>query len=253
MGLLTDKYFTEFENDSKVEIQNGLEKLKLKNSETDFNFMLESSAVFSSNIEGNTIDFNSYKNLKNDLKKNKKKELDEIENLISAYSFAKENKLNENNFLNTHKILSEEILIHSKRGNYREEPVGIYAPEGLIYIAVESENVTKYMSELFLEIDNLLNSKLNETEIFYYSAMIHLRLAQIHPFMDGNGRIARLTEKWFLSHFLKELAWLIQSEKYYFNNRNKYYENLNLGQDFYNFDLDKCIHFLKMLPNSLKN
>lgn len=253
MELLTGKYFIEFEVEFKNTISNDLEKLKQKREETDFNFMIESSAVFSSNIEGNTIDFNSYKNLKSDLQKNKKKELSEIENLISTYGFAKENKLNENNFLNAHKILSEEILIKSKRGKYREEAVGIYAPEGLIYLAVESENVSKYMLDLFLDIKNLLNSKLNETEIFYYAAMIHLRLAQIHPFMDGNGRVARLTEKWFLSHFLKELAWFIQSEKYYFKNRNIYYENLNLGQDFYNIEMDKCLSFLKMLPKSLIN
>lgn len=253
MELLTDKYFSVYETELQNLIQNGVKNLKQKNETNDFSFMIESSAVFSSNIEGNTIDFNSFKNLKNDLKKNKSKELSEIENLISAYNFSKENELNEKNFLNAHKILSEEILIKSKQGKYREEAVGIYAPEGLIYLAVESENVSKYMLDLFLEIKNLLNSKLNETEIFYYAAMIHLRLAQIHPFMDGNGRVARLTEKWFLSHFLKELAWFIQSEKYYFKNRNIYYENLNLGQDFYNIEMDKCLSFLKMLPKSLIN
>jgi len=28
--------------------------------------------------------------------------------------------------------------------------------------------------------------------------MLHIWLAQIHPFTDGNGRAARLLEKWFL-------------------------------------------------------
>lgn len=253
MELLTDKFLGEYETEIKNLIQNGIESLKQKNEINDFSFMIESSAVFSSNIEGNTIDFNLFKNLKNDLKKNKSKELSEIENLISAYGFSKENELNEKNFLTAHKILSEEILIKSKQGNYREEAVGIYAPEGLIYLAVESEFVKDYMSNLFDEIEKLLKTDLCETEIFYFASMIHLRLAQIHPFMDGNGRIARLTEKWFLSNFLKDLAWFIQSEKYYFNNRNQYYENLNLGQDFYNIDMDKCLNFLKMLPKSLIN
>jgi Fic family protein len=32
--------------------------------------------------------------------------------------------------------------------------------------------------------------------------LIHLRLAQIHPFRDGNGRAARLIEKWFVAEKL---------------------------------------------------
>jgi len=69
MELLTDKYLEVYENELKNLIQTGIENLKQKNEINDFSFMIESSAVFSSNIEGNTIDFNSFKNLKNDLKK----------------------------------------------------------------------------------------------------------------------------------------------------------------------------------------
>ncbi|MDP2395407.1 MAG: hypothetical protein Q8S84_00635 [bacterium] len=47
--------------------------------------------------------------------KNKSKEIKEIENLIKAYKFAQNNKLNESNFLEIHKILSKTLLISSKR------------------------------------------------------------------------------------------------------------------------------------------
>ena len=34
---------------------------------------------------------------------------------------------------------------------------------------------------------------------FYPAALLHRGLAKIHPFEDGNGRVARLLEKGFLS------------------------------------------------------
>jgi Fic family protein len=34
---------------------------------------------------------------------------------------------------------------------------------------------------------------------FYHAALLHLVLAKIHPFEDGDGRVARLLEKGFLS------------------------------------------------------
>ena len=89
-------------------------------------------------------------------------------------------------------------------------------------------------------------------EVFYYASLIHLKLAHIHPFMDGNGRAARLAEKWFLSLKTGVIAWKIRSEKYYFENRSKYYENINLGQNYYELNYRKSFPFLEMLSNSIK-
>jgi hypothetical protein len=49
------------------------------------------------------------------MNKTKTKDVEEIESLIKAYNFAKENNLNENNFLNTHFLSSKTLLIKSKR------------------------------------------------------------------------------------------------------------------------------------------
>ncbi|MBT3726767.1 hypothetical protein HOG21_03565 [bacterium] len=51
------------------------------------------------------------------LKMNKQvtKDSEEIENLIKAYNFAQTNNLNEKNLLIVHDILSETLLIKSRR------------------------------------------------------------------------------------------------------------------------------------------
>ena len=55
----------------------------------DLAYQTQASAVYSSNIEGNTIDLNSFMNYRQFQTKAKpQKELREIEDLIRAYNFA---------------------------------------------------------------------------------------------------------------------------------------------------------------------
>jgi Fic family protein len=56
--------------------------------------------------------------------------------------------------------------------------------------------------------------------------MIHLVFVKIHPWNDGNGRSARLLEKWFLAQMLGYKAWFVQSEKYYYTQHDTYYNNI---------------------------
>lgn len=251
MNLLSDKYFELYTKQASPLLEIGIRKLQKAEEQNNFDYLLNASAVFSSNIEGNSINLNSFLNLKDDLKFTKPKEVKEINDLIKAYRFAKENLLTEKNFLQTHETISEELLIESKRGKYREEPVGVYGKEGLIYVAVEPEKVQEEMKSFFENIHELIQKDLTTTEIFYYASLIHLKFAHIHPFMDGNGRCARLLEKWFISNFEKEKAWFIQSERYYWEHLAEYYSNINLGVNYYELNYDNCTNFLLMLPNAL--
>ena len=217
-----------------------------------FDYLTKASAVYSSNIEGNSIDLNSYMNYELSKEKFKAgKEIAEIENLIEAYRFAQHHKLSEKNLLNCHKIFSETLLIKSKRGKYRIEQVGVFGKSGIAYLAIEPEFVEKEMKVFFQGISDLIHSDLTEVEVFYFASLIHLRFAHIHPFRDGNGRAARLLEKWFIADKLGEDLWRIPSEKYYMQNQAKYYETINLGVNFYELNYDRCIGFLEMLPNCL--
>ena len=219
----------------------------------EFDYLTKASAVYSSNIEGNSVDLNSYMNYELNKEKFKiGKEIEEIENLIKAYGFAQENKLTENNLLHCHKIFSETLLIKSKRGRYRIEQVGVFGKLGIAYMAIEPEFVEKEMKVFFQGISDLILNDLNDEEVFYFASLIHLRFAHIHPFRDGNGRAARLLEKWFLAEKLGHDFWKIPSEEYYKQNQTKYYETINLGVNFYELDYDRCNGFLQMLPKCLK-
>lgn len=218
-----------------------------------FDYLIKSSAVYSSNIEGNSVDLNTFMNYElNKDRFNVGKEIREIENLIDAYQFTQCNNLTEKNLLACHKMFSETLLIKSKRGKYRNERVGVFGKSGLAYMAIEPEYVAQEMGTLFFDIQELISSSLNEMEVFYFASFIHMRFAHIHPFRDGNGRAARLLEKWFIAEKLGSKFWKIPSEEYYKTHQLRYYETINLGVNYYELDYNNCLGFLEMLPKCLK-
>jgi Fic family protein len=75
---------------------------------------------------------------------------------------------------------------------------------------------------------------------------------KIHPFQDGNGRTARLLEKWFLLEKLGDKATAVQLEKNYFLNVSDYYKNIKkLGIEYEVLDYRKSLDFLLMTVQSL--
>lgn len=220
-------------------------------SVTDFHRFIAVASVTSSQIEGSTIDVNSYfrqARSKND------HEVKDIENLIAAYRFASENELTHSNFLKAHRQLAKGFLDKVFLGKVRQKPVFVADNKGaIIYVAAEPDTVSRELKALFADIEILLSKKLTRKEAFYYASQIHFWLAKIHPFMDGNGRAARLLEKWFLSQCLGKSAWSIPSEVYYWENRPAYYKNLaKTGNTYQHTSSEKSLDFLLMLPAALQ-
>lgn len=246
------KYYDEYSKSLGIDLESVINELKTNSTEFDLGYRIQASAVFSSNIEGNSIDLNSYMNsLMSKRKFKPEKELSEIDDLVAAYQFVNANELTEKNFLKCHKLLSQNLLIASKQGRYRDDKMGVFDTDGLVYLAVEPEFVAKKMSEFFEDITDLLAKEMSIQETFYHASLIHLVFVHIHPFFDGNGRAARLLEKWFLAQKLGELMWGVQSEKHYKEHQSEYYININLGVNYYELNYDKCLPFLNMLIDSV--
>lgn len=252
LKILRQDLFDEYSKQLKIDIESTFSSIKSKSQTVeDFKFYLANSAVHSSNIEGNTVSFDTYLKASEFNLHLKTKEIKEIEDLIAAYQYARENELTLDNILKAHEILTTSILVKKERGKIRKVKVGVRSDGRLIYLAVEPEFVKQELVKLFADISTLLKTKLTTTEVFYYAALIHLVFVNIHPFVDGNGRATRLIEKWFLAKKLGDNSWFITSEKNYWDNRPTYYKNLQLGVNYYEVKYEKSIPFLSMLPNSL--
>lgn len=232
------------------------ESLKEAEISTDeFSFYTSVSSVFSSKIEGEEIELDSYIKHKKFgiaflLDYTKK-----IDDLYNAYTFAKTNVLNKTNISEVHKLLSKHIVATHQQGKLRTQNMYVTTPDGKIeYVAATPFEVESEMEKLHNDIALLLKQELSIQEIFFFAAMIHLVFVKIHPWNDGNGRSARLIEKWFLAQKLGDKAWFVQSEKQYYQQHSIYYKNIRLlGLEYIDLDYSKALPFLLMLPQSIVN
>ncbi len=108
------------------------------------------------------------------------------------------------------------------------------------------------MEKLYADIGILLADDLSFDEVFFFASLLHLVSVKIHPFEDGNGRIARLLEKWFLAQKLGMNAWFLQSEKNYYEQHQAYYSNIRrLGLEYDELKYAEALPFLQMLPSAM--
>lgn len=251
--LIKSDYIDFYKKKQPITLVKHFNKVKeLPFNNDTFNYSLSMASVFSSMIEGNNIDFDSYLKYSTSGMNTKSKSFKEIEDLINAYQFANKSELNLSNFLKAHSILSKTLISESKyRGKIRDKAVYIFGSGVKVYTGAAPEIVSNEMNSLFSDIDILLKRELSISEVFYFASMIHLLTAKIHPFADGNGRSARLIEKWFLAQKLGTKAWFIPSEKMYQKRLKSYYKNIDIGSDYKTNDFDLCIPFLLMLPMAL--
>jgi len=219
-----------------------------------FKFYTSVSSVYSSKIEGENIEADSYikhKFLKVKYEPDYTKKADD---LFEAYKFSQSKKLNKKNVLEAHSILSQNLLSASQRGEIRVNPMFVLNEDDRIeYVACEPGKVKSEWKKLFRDIKKLRKAKLTIKEIFYYAAYIHLVFLKIHPLQDGNGRTARLVEKWFLIEKLGQEAVSIELEKNYYSNKPMYYNNIRkIGLEYDQLNYANGINFLLMTVNSLK-
>lgn len=222
-------------------------------STKSFSFYTSVSSVFSSKIEGEEIELDSYIKHKKFGIKFLPDYTKKTDDLYNAYTFAKSNVLNKKNIEAAHKLLSKHIVAKHQQGKIRIQNMYVSTPDGKIeYVAATLYEVESEMKKFYSDIDLLITAKLNIQEVFFFAALIHLVFVKIHPFNDGNGRTGRLLEKWFLAQKLGSKAWFVQSEKNYYQQHQTYYNNLRvLGLEYQTLDYTKALPFLLMLPNSI--
>ena len=238
------------------DLQKGFDALQDAEISTDnFSFYTSVSSVYSSKIEGEDTELDSFI-------KHKKFGIEflpdytkKIDNLYNAYTFAKSNEINEKNITEAHQILSKHIVAKNRQGKLRTQNMYVSTPDGRIeYVAASPFEVETEMKKFYVDLAILLKTDMSIEEVFFYASLIHLVFVKIHPWNDGNGRSARLYEKWFLAQKLGEKAWFLQSEKMYYHQHQTYYSNIRLlGLKYQELDYHRALPFLLMLPNAVFN
>lgn len=247
--ILTEELLNDYTKAVRESPLDKIENIKKLEMPVDyFQFYKSVSSVYSSKIEGEDIDFDSYFKHKFLKVKYKPDYTQKADDLFSAYDFIDNNRLTLENAQKTHSILSKNFLPKSQQGLIRNNPMFVINSDDKIeYVAASPEIVKIELDKLFQDIGLLLQTELNSFEIFYYASLLHLVFVKIHPFQDGSGRTARLIEKWFLIEKIGQKAASVQLEKNYYKRLKDYYSNIRkIGLEYEDLDYSKCLDFLLM-------
>lgn len=254
LKILSNHLIEDFIEASPKEVLQLVKHIESEKTPVDyFAFYNSISTVYSSKIEGENIDYDSYfkhRFLNIEYQPDYTKKADD---LFLAYEYIFQHELTFSNLKTAHALLSSNLLPKSQQGKIRNNPMFVINTESRIeYVAAESHIIETELDKLFKDIGILLQQKLNEYEAFYYASYMHLVFVKIHPFQDGNGRTARLLEKWFLISKLGTNAAAIQLERNYYDNLQNYYKNIReLGLEYPSLAYENALPFLLMTIKSV--
>lgn len=174
-------------------------------------------------LEGKQVDANT-------------RDIYEVENYKKALDYISKRKssiISDKNILNIHKYTTKNVLAEAKSGKYRKEPVYVIrrtaVSNEVIYTSPDFKEVPKLVSDLCTWINMANKEKLSPILI---AGIAHAQLAAIHPFVDGNGRTARLLATLILYTADYDFRKLFALDNYYNKNRHAYYKAIHLGKNY---------------------
>lgn len=146
------------------------------------------------------------------------KEIQEVKNAYAAYEGVSEiNPYSIKDLKKYHGIMTKYVVEES--GDFRLGEEGVFNGDRCIFMAPPARLVPKFMDELF---DWMKETK-TEIHPLILSSVFHYEFVFIHPFSDGNGRMARLWHTTILSKW-KPIFEYIPIESQIEKFQEEYYE-----------------------------
>lgn len=117
----------------------------------------------------------------------KQKEIQEVKNAYAAYEeIGRFDIYSMNELKRLHGIMTKFTVEES--GNFRRGEEGVFNGDKCIFMAPPASLVSEQMQSLF----DWMNKAKDTVHPFILAAVFHYEFVFIHPFSDGNGRMARL-------------------------------------------------------------
>ena len=143
------------------------------------------------------------------------KEVTEVKNAVELYNKIDEyDYKSENDLLSAHKVMMN--LLTNDYGEYRKHGEAVKDGDEIIYIAPDSIIVPSLMKSLFEYINN------SKDNLMLLSIMFHYYFVVIHPFSDGNGRIARFWSSLMLIKYNESFKFIPIEEDIYLSQKEYY-------------------------------
>lgn len=146
------------------------------------------------------------------------KEIQEVKNAYAAYErFSEIDPYNIRHLKQFHEIMTKYLMEES--GDFRHGEEGVFNGEQCIFMAPPARMVPQLMDELFC----WMSSEKEKVHPLILSSVFHYEFVFIHPFADGNGRMARLWHTAILANW-KPLFEYIPIESQIEKFQDEYYE-----------------------------
>lgn len=192
----------------------------------------------STSIEGNKLaQFEVGKVLEGKTVRAPQKDILEVENYYNALKLLdelskKKGDITESEVLSLHKVVVSGLVEKEKTGQFRPSDVYVLDDLGdgremLRFKAPPSSEVKKLITDL---LSWLKASKKQDIHPIIRAGILHLQFVTIHPFTDGNGRVARLLTQLQLYRDSWDFRKILVLEDYYNRDRMSYYNAENKAQ-----------------------
>ena len=149
------------------------------------------------------------------------KEIQEVKNAYAAYeNFTKIDPFSIKNLKLFHGIMTQYVVNES--GDFRKGEEGVFNGDECIFMAPPARFVPQLMDNLFA----WMKKEKNSVHPLIMSSVFHYEFVFIHPFADGNGRMARLWHTAMLAKWKPVFEYIpieSQIEKF----QNEYYEAIS--------------------------
>lgn len=170
-------------------------------------------------IEANTLSLGQVRDVVNGkLVLGEQKEIQEVKNAYEAYEKISEiDPYSISELKKYHGIMTKYVVEES--GSFRQGEEGVFKGDQCIFMAPPARMVPQLMNQLFCWLKEAKDS----VHPLILSSVFHYEFVFIHPFSDGNGRMARLWHTAFLSKWKPVFEYIpieSQIEKF----QDEYYE-----------------------------
>jgi Fic family protein len=132
-------------------------------------------------------------------------------------------RIEEKDFFHLHKLLTQGLLPAAESGAYKTKPNAVFKGTKIIYSPPPPEAAPILTRSL---LQWLNSSEAGIEHAVVVAAIAHHRLVSIHPFMDGNGRMARAVESWLLYRRGFDTHHIFALDEFFDIDRERYYNEI---------------------------
>lgn len=186
------------------------------------------TAHFSTSIEGNVLTLAEVRALeRGEATGAARAQETEITNYLKAVRWIEqeaEQKIDEKTVLTLHKIITQDLLDQVKAGRYKEKQNYVVDEHKIkVFTPTPPKETPAAVNDL---LDWLNNRETRQLHSVLACAIFHHRFVSIHPFSDGNGRLARSLGTMILYQRGFDLHHIFSLDEFFAGNRQRYYQKL---------------------------